>query len=157
MVLFYLYVIFIHALFICEHMSPILIYTHTSCMFSLLCFQMKKMGIHPDGHTYTCLFNCCSNSPWPNDGLQRTRNLHQLIQDKNVLHPITFKAIIKAYGVCGDIQAAFQTADEMCKLHPPDQQFFSFLLMACVSDTKMGLKHAIQVCSNHDFFSFLFS
>lgn len=108
--------------------------------------KMKKMGIRPDGHTYTCLFNCCSNSPWSNDGLQRTHNLHQLIKDKNVtLHPITFKAMIKAYGVCGDIQGAFQAADEMCKLHPPDQQLYSFLLMACVSDTQTGLKHAVKV------------
>lgn len=108
--------------------------------------KMKKMSIKPDGHTYTCLFNCCSNSPWPQDGLKRTNNLHELIKDKGVyLHPITYKAMVKAYGVCGDIQAAFQTADEMCKMHPPDVQLYSFLLMACVTDTKAGLRHALQV------------
>ncbi|XP_014791127.1 pentatricopeptide repeat-containing protein 1, mitochondrial isoform X2 [Octopus bimaculoides] len=118
---------------------------YTKKAFSLF-NKMKKMGIQPTGHTYTCLFNCCSNSPWLSDGLQRTRKLHELILEKEVpLHPITYKAMIKSYSVCGDIPTAFKVADSFCEIHPPDAELFSFLLMGCVSDKKAGLRHALQV------------
>ncbi|CAI9717053.1 Hypothetical predicted protein [Octopus vulgaris] len=118
---------------------------YTKKAFSLF-NKMKKMGIQPTGHTYTCLFNCCSNSPWLSDGLQRTRKLHDLILEKEVpLHPITHKAMIKSYSVCGDIPTAFKVADSFCETHPPDTELFSFLLMGCVSDKMAGLRHALQV------------
>ncbi|GAB1604711.1 pentatricopeptide repeat-containing protein 1, mitochondrial-like, partial [Argonauta hians] len=118
---------------------------YTKKAFSLF-NKMKKMSIQPDGHTYTCLFNCCSNSPWSSDGLQRTRKLHALITEKDIgLHPITYKAMIKSYSVCGDIQTAFQVADTFCEKYRPDTQLFSFLLMGCISEKEAGLRHAIQV------------
>ncbi|XP_064618279.1 pentatricopeptide repeat-containing protein 1, mitochondrial-like [Liolophura sinensis] len=108
--------------------------------------QMKKMGVKPKPNTYTALFNACSNSPWPQDGLQRAQNLENLMKEKrHQPNIITYRAMIKAYGVCGDVQAAFRVLDEASVHCQPDLKCFSFLLMACCSDREAGFRHAILV------------
>lgn len=109
--------------------------------------QMKKFGLEPEDPTYTALFNACSNSPWKEDGLRRAKHLHELLLEKGYQpNMTTCHAMIKAYGVCGDLQRAFVVMDEMLAAGlRPDAETFSFLLMACISDREAGLKHAIEV------------
>ena len=108
---------------------------------------MKKFGLEPQHPTYTALFNACSNSPWPDDGLRRADNLRVLMKEKeHQPNMTTYNAMIKAYARCEDIQTAFALLDEAISAgHRPESQTYSFLLMACVSDKKAGLKHAIEV------------
>ena len=118
----------------------------TSCdLFPV--WQMKKFGLEPEDPTYTALFNACSNSPWKVDGLTRAKHLHDLMLEKGYEpNTTTSHAMIKAYGVCGDIQQAFVVMDEMLAAGlKPNAETFSFLLMACISDREAGLKHAIEV------------
>jgi hypothetical protein len=65
-----------------------------------------------------------------------------------LIFSLSGKAMVKAFAVCGDVQRAFAIVDELCQRFTPDPEMFSFLLMACISDTQAGLKHAIQVLSN---------
>lgn len=122
-------------------------------MFKILLWQMKKMGIKPKPQTYTALFNACANSPWPQDGLARAKDLCQLLQEKCVKTTfITGKAMIKAFALCGDLKHAFITMDKLAQADKLDAEAFSFLLMACVSDKHSGLRHAIQVLTLCPFF-----
>ncbi|KAF0300362.1 Pentatricopeptide repeat-containing protein 1, mitochondrial [Amphibalanus amphitrite] len=51
-----------------------------------------------------------------------------------------------AYGRCGELQRAFETADELLRLgHPLTAELASFLLQACISDTGEGFRHALLV------------
>ena len=108
---------------------------------------MKQMGLQPEHPTYTALFNACANSPWKEDGLKRANHLRELIAEKEYEpNVITYQAMIKCYALHGDIQTAFQIADEMVERGvglQPDT--FCFLLMACISDQELGLRLAIQV------------
>lgn len=109
---------------------------------------MKKMGLQPVDHTYTALFNACSNSPWQQDGLYRATNLRQLMAEKGYSpNMITYKAMIKAFGMCGDLQTAFSVMDELASQHKLDSESFSFVLMACIADKESGFEHAIKVKS----------
>jgi len=54
--------------------------------------------------------------------------------------------MIKAFGRCGDVVTAFGIVDEMIEAHLRiDNEVFSMLLQACISDKEAGLRHAIQV------------
>ncbi|XP_050406094.1 pentatricopeptide repeat-containing protein 1, mitochondrial [Patella vulgata] len=108
--------------------------------------KMKKMGLVPDAVTYTALFNACANSPSKQDGLQRAKNLHELMKESD-WHPnlITGRAMIKAYGFCGDLPAAFAVMDEIAERYPLDQRCISSLLMACISEKENGVKLASEV------------
>ncbi|KAK6180755.1 hypothetical protein SNE40_008749 [Patella caerulea] len=108
--------------------------------------KMKKMGLVPDAVSYTALFNACANSPSKQDGLQRAKNLHELMKESG-WHPnlITGRAMIKAYGFCGDLPAAFAVMDELATRYPLDQKCISSLLMACISDKENGVKLASEV------------
>lgn len=104
------------------------------------------MGIMPKPQTYTALFNACANSPWPEDGLRRADHLWQLMQEKGIEPTlITGKAMIKAFGMCGDLRKAFALVDQLSQTFRLDQEVFSSILMACVSDKQAGLRYAIQV------------
>ena len=108
---------------------------------------MKKYGVEPQSHTYTALFNSCANSPFPEDALQRANKLRQQLTDKGVvLHVVTYRAMIKAYGKLGQLETAFQIVDELVQnKHRIDGHIFQHLLVACISDKEAGFTHAIQV------------
>ncbi|XP_041362980.1 pentatricopeptide repeat-containing protein 1, mitochondrial-like [Gigantopelta aegis] len=108
--------------------------------------KMKKMGLKPEETVYTSLFNACANSPWPQDGLSRAHKLYNLMTEQGVdPNLINYKAMIKAFGMCGDLRTAFSIMDQLCQRYRPDGESFSFLLMACISDKDAGFSHAIQV------------
>ncbi len=108
---------------------------------------MKKMGLESEDPTYTALFNACSNSPWKEDGLRRAEHLQRHLQEKDyTANSTTYKAMVKAFGMCGDLQTAFALVDEMHNHgYAVDDEVFSHLLIACISDKEAGLKHAIEV------------
>ncbi|KAK3592342.1 hypothetical protein CHS0354_021676 [Potamilus streckersoni] len=108
--------------------------------------KMKQMGIQPSARVYTSLFNACSNSPWKEDGLSRAKQLRELMTEKDIEPSfITMKAMIKAFGMCGDLETAFIIMDEASKKYRLDQECFSYLIMACISDKEAGFHHTIQV------------
>lgn len=108
---------------------------------------MKDYGLKPQDPTFTALFNACSNSPWPDDGLERATQLRQQLADKGVIpNVITYNAMIKAYARCGDFRTAFLLADEALEAgHELRAVSFNFILMACIADKNDGLRLAIQV------------
>ena len=58
--------------------------------------------------------------------------------------------LLQAYAHCGDLRTAFALVDEAVDAGlRPDGPCYSFLLMACVSDSSAGLKHAIEVCAGY--------
>jgi len=125
-----------------------LFHTRGSATTKLFCIlQMKRFGLEPQDPTYTALFNACSNSPWPADGLSRANNLRQLMAEEEYTpNMMTYNAMIKMYARCGDVQSAFAAADEAVAAgHAPDATTYSCLLMACIADTSAGLKLAIEV------------
>ena len=109
--------------------------------------KMKKMGIEPDGPTYTGLFNACANSPFKEEGLKRAKKLHRQLKEKEVeMNSKTYNALIKAYGMCGDIVLAFSVMDEMkAERVQTTSQTYASLLITCISDKEAGFKHAIEV------------
>ena len=57
---------------------------------------MKRRGLKVTSSIYTSLFNSFANSPYPMDGLQRTRHLLSLMNEKNILpNEINCHAILK--------------------------------------------------------------
>jgi len=108
---------------------------------------MKQYELKPQDPTYTALFNACSNSPWPGDALNRISNLRELMANEDYSPNImTYNAMIKAYGCCGDVKSAFAAADEAVREgHTLGATTFSSLLMACIADKSAGLKLAIEV------------
>ncbi len=109
--------------------------------------KMKKMGLDPEDPTYTALFNACSNSPFKEDGLERSYKLWELMQEKAIApNAMMFKAMIKAFGKCGDLRMAFEMTDRMIEEGLGlDSEAYCQLLIACISDKHAGLKHAIEV------------
>jgi hypothetical protein len=72
-------------------------------LLKFLIFQAKKMGIEPNDHIYSALFNACANSPWPEDGLRRAKLLLEDIAVKDIsLNSVTYNTIVKAFAFCGD-------------------------------------------------------
>jgi len=108
---------------------------------------MLRRGLKPENPTYTALFNACSNSPWPADGLDRANKLRQQLSERDYTPNITtYNAMIKAYARCGDVKSAFDAADEALAIgHAPSATTYSCLLMACIADKSNGLKLAIEV------------
>jgi len=108
---------------------------------------MKQYDLAPQDPTYTALFNACSNSPWPEDGLSRVSHLRELMAKEDYSpNIITYNAMIKAYARCGDVKSAFAAVDEAVAAgHTLGSATYSCLLMACIADKSVGLKLAIQV------------
>lgn len=109
--------------------------------------DMKRRALKPTGDTYTCLFQACSNSPWPTHSLKLATHLRELMIEKGVEPNLTnYNTMIKAFGRCGDLPTAFQIVDEMVskgiqiRVHT-----FNHLLQACISDKTHGLRHALIV------------
>lgn len=109
--------------------------------------EMKKRALKPTGDTYTCLFEACCNSPWPNDGLIKAKHLRELMAEKGIEPNLTnYNVMIKAFGRCGDLPTAFQIVDEMmAKKIKIRVHTFNHLLQACISDKENGLRHALIV------------
>ena len=116
---------------------------------------MKQYDLTPEDPTYTALFNACSNSPWPADGLSHISNLRELMaQEDYSPNIITYNAMIKAYACCGDVKSAFAAVDEaLAAGHTLNPATYSCLLMACIADKSLGLKLAVEVwfsnCMQH--------
>lgn len=109
--------------------------------------DMKKRGLKVHPGAYTALFNACANSPWPEDGLTRAKHLHNIMIE-NMYEPndSNYNAMIKAYGRCGDINAAFCLVDEMFrKKFCIKDDTLNFLIQACISDTEAGFRHVLLV------------
>ncbi|EFA00524.1 pentatricopeptide repeat-containing protein 1, mitochondrial [Tribolium castaneum] len=107
--------------------------------------QMKKRGLKITAGTYTALFNACANSPWPEDGLTRARKLQNIMIEK-MYEPndTNYHAMIKAFGRCGDLPAAFKLVDEMAaKKVKITGDTMNFLLQACIQDREAGFRHAL--------------
>ncbi|XP_015929142.2 pentatricopeptide repeat-containing protein 1, mitochondrial [Parasteatoda tepidariorum] len=119
---------------------------YTEMAFKLL-RQMTDRGMKPSPATLTGLFNSCGESPYPEYGLKKAKSLKEKIEIKNwEMNQITYHAMIKAFGRCGDIETAFQIVDEMAAADIKiDVSTYSFLLMSCVEDKKSGFTHAIEV------------
>ena len=114
----------------------------------ILLLQMQQYGQTPEDPTYTALFNACSNSPWPEDGLRRASELRELMATEDYQpNMMTYNAMIKVYARFGDIKSAFAVVDEALDAgHYPTATTYSCLLMACISDKSAGFKLAIEVC-----------
>ncbi|XP_071814731.1 pentatricopeptide repeat-containing protein 1, mitochondrial-like isoform X2 [Apostichopus japonicus] len=108
--------------------------------------RMKERNLHPSNVTYTSLFNACAESPWPTtDGYVRLKKLHQYLLDKEVkLNLITHRAMIKAYGKCGDIEGAFHLFHHLLSSGMADARSFATILTACASHKDAGFTYAIE-------------
>lgn len=70
---------------------------------------MTDRSYRPTSATLTGLFNSCAESPFPEYGLQKAQALKEKIEMKNwQMTQITYHAMIKAFGKCGDMQTAFE-------------------------------------------------
>ncbi|CAB3260373.1 unnamed protein product [Arctia plantaginis] len=109
--------------------------------------DMKRRAVNVTGDTYTCLFNACANSPWPQDGLKNAKHLRALMIEKGIEPNLTnYNAMIKAFGWCGDLPTAFQIVDEMMQKKIQIRvHTFNHLLHACISDKNNGFRHALLV------------
>ncbi|RZC38132.1 PPR 2 domain containing protein [Asbolus verrucosus] len=119
---------------------------YTKKAFSLY-NQMKKRGLKVTSSTYTALFNACSNSPWPEDGLNRALHLRNIMMEK-MYEPneTNYNAMIKAFGRCGDLSTAFSLVDEMeSKNLQIKDDTINFVLQACIQDKEAGFRHALLV------------
>lgn len=119
---------------------------YTKKAFSLY-NKMKQRGLPVMGGTYTALFNACSNSPWPEDGLTRAKHLRNIMIEKgHEVNSTTYNAMIKAFGRCGDTKTAFELVDEMVdkkiRIHTDT---INFLLHSCITDKSAGFRHALLV------------
>ena len=113
---------------------------------------MKKRGLEATPYTYTSLFQACAESPFPSHSLSRVMNLRNEINlrvaEKSLyLHTITYNCAIKAFGMCGAPDTAFEVYDEMLqhKDCPPDVVTYSMLLMASAEDKEKGPTKAMLV------------
>lgn len=119
---------------------------YTEMAFNLL-RQMTDRSFIPTPATLTGLFNACAESPFPEYGLKKAHLLKEKIEIKNWrLTQITYHAMIKAFGKCGDLVTAFKIVDEMAKADIKiDVSTYSFLLMSCISNKEAGFTYAVEV------------
>lgn len=109
--------------------------------------MMRDRGLEPTPATLTGLFNSCAECPFPEMGLDKARKLYDHIKLKNwVPSNLTYHAMIKAFGKCGDLDMAFRVMDEMAGAkHAITTDTFAFLLMACISDKEAGFSLGLKV------------
>lgn len=109
--------------------------------------KMKKRGLKVVGATYTALFNGCATTPFRKDGLERAKQLREIMIEKGD-EPNTqnYHAMMKAFGRGGDLVTVFELMDEMKeKKIPIEVRTFNFLLQAAYEDGEHGLRHALIV------------
>lgn len=109
--------------------------------------NMRDRAMDPTPAVLTGLFNSCAEAPFRELGLEKAQLLYDRIQLKGWLPSnITYHAMIKAFGRCGDIEMAFKIMDEMAaQKHAITTETFAFLLMACVSDKQAGFTLGLKV------------
>ncbi|XP_049274034.1 pentatricopeptide repeat-containing protein 1, mitochondrial isoform X1 [Rhipicephalus sanguineus] len=109
--------------------------------------MMRDRGLEPTPATLTGLFNSCAESPFPEMGLDKAHKLYEQIKLKNwVPSNLTYHAMIKAFGKCGDLDMAFRVMDEMADAkHAITTETFAFLLMACISNKEAGFSLGLKV------------
>lgn len=119
--------------------------------YTKMAFKLYKMmrdrGLKPTPATLTGLFNSCAESPYPEMGLEQSHKLYEQIKLKSwVPSNLTYHAMIKAFGKCGDLDMAFRVMDEMADAkHAITSETFAFLLMACISDKEAGFSLGLKV------------
>lgn len=109
--------------------------------------DMKRRSLPVHACVFTSLFNSCANSPFPSDGLNRTRKLLTEMNEKEIQpNEITCHAIIKAFGRCGSLEEAFKFVDYMMSRKMSlKAEAFNFLFHGCISDKEAGFRHALLV------------
>ncbi|CAL1541039.1 unnamed protein product [Lymnaea stagnalis] len=108
--------------------------------------KMKHLGLDPEDHIYTSLFNACANSPYPADGLRKAQDLLHYLQDEGIKPNLfTIKAAMKAFALCGDFPMAFTLMDRASTWARLDSDCFNHLLIACAADKQKGFLRALQV------------
>ncbi|KAK7002876.1 pentatricopeptide repeat-containing protein 1 mitochondrial [Biomphalaria glabrata] len=108
--------------------------------------KMKHLGLDPEDHIYTSLFNACANSPFPAEALRKAQDLLWSLQDRGITPNIfTIKAAMKAFSLCGDFTMAFRLMDKASKWLELDAECFNHLLIASISDKSKGFYRALQV------------
>ncbi|EEC19869.1 pentatricopeptide repeat-containing protein, putative [Ixodes scapularis] len=109
--------------------------------------SMRDRAMDPTPAVLTGLFNACAEAPFRELGLEKAQLLYDRIQLKGWLPSnITYHAMIKAFGRCGDIEMAFKIMDEMAaQKHAITTETFAFLLMACISDKQAGFTLGLKV------------
>lgn len=118
---------------------------YTDKAFNLL-YKMQTMDLVPEGKVFTSLFNACAKSPFKERALKKASRLHWSMIEQGIEPSlITYKAMINAFGICGDMETAFSLIDEALQRYRPDETLLSSALVACVSDKEAGFRHAIQV------------
>ncbi|XP_060599650.1 uncharacterized protein LOC132753221 isoform X2 [Ruditapes philippinarum] len=106
---------------------------------------MGKLKIYIEDPIYTSLFNACANAPsnFQKEALKRIDSLHaKMLSHGRQPTYITRMAIIKAYGMNGDINKAFRVADEAFEMGA-SVDLMNNLLIACISDKEAGFRHAV--------------
>ncbi|KAH9519985.1 hypothetical protein Btru_071413 [Bulinus truncatus] len=118
---------------------------YTKKAFELLT-KMKHLGLDPEDHIYTSLFNACANSPFPSEALRKAQDLLWSLQDHGIRPNLfTIKAAMKAFSLCGDFPMAFRLMDKASAWLKLDVECFNHLLMASISDKSNGFHRALQV------------
>lgn len=109
--------------------------------------MMRDRGLEPTPATLTGLFNSCAESPFSEIGLDKAHKLYEQIKLKNwVPSNLTYHAMIKAFGKCGDLDMAFRVMDEMASAkHAITNETFAFLLMACITNKEAGFSLGLKV------------
>ncbi|XP_074648171.1 pentatricopeptide repeat-containing protein 1, mitochondrial-like isoform X2 [Tubulanus polymorphus] len=112
-----------------------------------LFFKMKEYGLKPNDYVFSSLFNACANSPVKSDAIQRADYLRRHMSEKNIVPAfLTYKAMIKAYAIHGEVETSFALISELIKTgYRPDADCYAMLLIACISDKETGFKRAIEV------------
>eukprot|EP00096_Caligus_rogercresseyi_P014083 TRINITY_DN6618_c0_g1_i1.p1 TRINITY_DN6618_c0_g1~~TRINITY_DN6618_c0_g1_i1.p1 ORF type:complete len:474 (+),score=91.37 TRINITY_DN6618_c0_g1_i1:358-1779(+) len=99
--------------------------------------SFKDRGLPQSQALYSDLFHSLYNSPYPEHALRSAHALKRSLPIKP--NPILANNMIKTFGKLGELQTAFDIADEtLCNVDTVNH-----LLSACLSDKESGFRHAL--------------